>query len=112
MMASIRILLVFAIYLVMVTFYNTLLLILNCTDPQNIQVGCLPHYYNNRHRYSDYYSKYHYSYANEPSYSQPAGRWESLFSSQLSPLSFPLKVGEVGGMYWSSHLLHLPCWIA
>ena len=94
MMASIRILLIFAIYLVMVIFYNTHLhLYLIALTPKNIQVGCLPHYYNNRHRYSDYYSKYHYSYANEPSYSQPAGRWESLFSSQLTPPSFPLKVG-------------------
>ena len=56
--------------------------------PQKMQVGCLPHYYNNRHRYSDYNSNYrHYSYVKEPSYSQPAGRWrstQSLFFTLLS----------------------------
>ena len=78
MMASIRILLVFAISLVMVTFLIThtsvALKFPDSYDPQITQVGCLPHYYSNRHRHPDYYSNYHYSYAKEPSYSQPAGR--------------------------------------
>merc|ERR1712130_264470 len=67
MMASIRILLIFAISLVM--------------------VGCLPHYYSNRHRHPDYYSNYHYSYAKEPSYSQPAGRWVRLVEC-IGPRTF------------------------
>ena len=79
MMASIRILLIFAISLVMVKFYNThfnFIEISIFTRPPYtvLQVGCLPHYYNNRHRHSNYYSNYHYSYAKEPAYSQPAGR--------------------------------------
>merc|ERR1712083_79824 len=67
MMASIRILLNFAISLVM--------------------VGCLPHYYNNRHRHSDYHSNYHYSYIKEPSYSQPTGRWVRLVEC-IGPRTF------------------------
>merc|ERR1712226_197606 len=67
MMASIRILLNFAVSLVM--------------------VGCLPHYYNNRHRHSDYHSNYHYSYIKEPSYSQPTGRWVRLVEC-IGPRTF------------------------
>ena len=40
-----------------------------------MQVGCLPYYYNNRHHHPDYHPNYHYSYVDEPSYSKPTGRW-------------------------------------
>merc|ERR1712032_1141702 len=53
-----------------------------------VMVGCLPHYYNNRHRHSDYHSNYrHYSYVKEPSYSQPAGRWVRLVEC-IGPRTF------------------------
>ena len=41
-----------------------------------MQAGCLPYYYNNRHHHPDYHPNYHYSYVDKPSYSQPTGRWK------------------------------------